>query len=366
MKKLYVFLALSLLCVSLAACAGAKRQSVLNDVSGDRGSAVIDVDETDRSKIDIPETTAVTTLPQYFEVVATGTTAATTKKEPAVTTPPKEIFTVKFVDTDGYTAISVQSVEEGGSAAEPPMPNKRGDLVFRGWDKDFTNIKSGTVVKAIYQKEWLTVRFYDADATLLKTTKVRYGEAANPPTVADKGDYLFDGWNAMFGSVTEDLDVYAVYAVREHSAVLTLTEAYSILGSEINTVGLPVAAYYRENYTNPVIVGKTEYSGNVIYGNFCDMITVADYGFKTLEGTLALDEETECVADSYKLIFYVYVDGEETYKTEITRLGSSRDFSVNIENASNVTLRLETLVDDFIYYGDVTFVGGLVNTAFYK
>ena len=169
----------------------------------DRTAAVIDIAETERSKIDLPPETSATTQPQYYEVVATAASAATTTKKPAVTEAPKEYFTVKFVDTDGYTSISVQTVVEGGSAIPPTMPEKRGDLIFRGWDKDYTNIRRGTIVKAIYQKEWLTVRFFDADATLLKTEQVRYGESATPPEVKDKSGYLFDGWNALFNDVTE-------------------------------------------------------------------------------------------------------------------------------------------------------------------
>lgn len=364
MKRIYLFFCLFLLCVSLAACAGARRHSILSDADGGALGAIIDIGETERSKIDIPETTALTTLPTYFEVVATGTTAQTTKKRPEKTEEPKEYFTVKFVDTDGYTAISVQTVAEGEDAVEPPMPKSRGDLIFRGWDKDFTNIKSGKVVKAIYQKEWLTVRFYDADATLLKTTQVRYGESAIPPEVDDKGDYLFDGWNTMFGNVTEDLNVYAIYYIKPTEVLLELSDAVSMLGISENTIGLPEAAYYRKVYPNAVTIGKNEYSGNIVYGNFCDMLPIDGYGFTSIEGTLFLDKSTEFFADSYKLMLYIYVDGEQKYYTEISKLGDSKNFSVNIEGAKNVTVRLETFADDFLHYGDETFVGGLVNTVF--
>jgi len=364
MKRIYLFLGLFLLCISLAACAGARRYSILSDADGGALGAIIDVGETERSKIDIPETTALTTLPTYFEVVATGTTAQTTKKKPQKTEEPKEYFTVKFVDTDGYTAISVQNVAEGEDATEPPMPKSRGDLIFRGWDKDFTNIKSGTVVKAVYQKEWLTVRFFDADATLLKSTQVRYGESAVPPNVDDKGDYLFDGWNTMFGNVTEDLNVYAVYYINPTEYVLSLSDAFSMLDISENTIGLPEAAYHRKEYSSAVTIGKNEYSGNILYGNFCEALPIGDYGFTKLEGTLFLDKETEFIAESYKLMLYVYVDGEQEYYTEISKLGDYKNFSVDIEGAKSVTIRLETFANDFLHYGDETFVGGLVNTIF--
>ncbi len=364
MKKFYAFLCLFLLCILLCACTGAKRYSLLTSVLGGRTAAVVDIAETERSKIDIPETSAVTTLPQYFEVVATAATAATTKKNPAKTEPVKEYFTVKFVDIDGYTAISVQTVAEGDDATEPPMPKNRGDLVFRGWDKDFTNIKSGTVVKAIYQKEWLTVRFFDADATLLKEAKVRYGETATAPEVSDKGDYLFDGWSTTFNNITEDLNVYATYYIREMKETLALVDAFSMFDVSENTIGLPVTAYYRKEYPNPVKIGKTEHLGNIIHGNFCDMLPIEGYGFTALEGTLMLYRETDFQADEYLLKFYIYVDGSEVYSAELDKLGTSKNFSVDISGAKEVTLRLETLVDGFLHYGDTSFVGGLVNTSF--
>lgn len=366
MKKLYAFLCLFLLCILLCACAGEKRHSLLTSVSGGRTAAVVDIAETERSKIDIPETSAVTTLPRYFEVVATAATAATTKKSPAKTEPIKEYFTVKFVDIDGYTAISVQTVAEGDDATEPPMPKTRGELVFRGWDKDFTNIKSGTVVKAVYQKEWLTVRFFDADATLLKETKVRYGENATAPEVLDKGDYLFDGWNTAFNNITQDLDVYATYYVREKPETLALADAFSMLDVSNNTIGLPVTAYYRKEYPNTVKIGKTEYLDNILYGNFCDMLPIDGYGFSTLSGTLMLYQETDFSAKEYLLKFYVYVDGSEVYSAELDKLGTYKNFSVDISGAKEVTLRLETLADGFLHYGDTSFVGGLVNTLFVK
>ena len=364
MKKFYTVLSLFLLCLMLTACAGVKRYSPLTAVVGGQNPAVIDVLETERSKIDIPETTAVTTLPRYFEVVAAAVSASTTKKQPEKQEPVQEFFTVKFVDIDGYTAISVQSVVEGGSASEPPMPKTRGDLIFRGWDKDFSNIQSGMVVKAVYQKEWLTVRFFDADATMLKETKVRYGETATAPAVSDRGEYLFDGWNTAYDNVTKDLNVYATYRVRKQQEILSLTDALSLLEVSENTIGLPKAAYYRKEYTGSLDIGNTEYHGNIIYGNFCDMLPIGGYGFSTLTGTLMLYDETKVEADEYALKLYIYVDGEEAYSTEISRLGKSKNFSVDISGAKEVTFRLETLVDGFLHYGNTSFVGGLVNTLF--
>ena len=211
MKKVCILLSVFCLILPLAACASVRPPISFTPSVTDRTAAVIDIVETERSKIDLPKTEAVT-QPQYFEVVAIGTTAATTQRpRPVVTEAPKEYFTVKFVDTDGYTSISVQTVVEGGSAVAPKMPNARGDLIFRGWDKPYTDIRRGTIVRAVYQKEFLTVNFYDASGALLKTEQVRYGESATAPTVQDQNGSLFDGWNKAFDRITDDTDVYATY-----------------------------------------------------------------------------------------------------------------------------------------------------------
>ena len=361
MKKLYISLCLLLLCTILAACSGAKRFSVLEEAEINNIAAVVDIEETNRSKIDIPETSAAITLPQYFEVVAKGTAA----KEP-VNAPEKEYFMIKFVDTDGYSAISIQTVAKGESAKEPAMPIKRGDLYFRGWDKSFTNVQGGAVIKAIYEKEWLTVRFFDADATLLDTAIVRYGEDAVAPDMKNKNDYIFSGWTSSVTNVTKDMNVYATYKIKPQRDSVTLSYAFSMLDIEENTLALPQITYYRKNYQNSVTAGKTEYTKNIIYGNFSDKLPIAAFNFKTLEGTLVLDKNTDVEASTYRLKFIVYADGIEKYRTELNALGEYKDFSVDISGAKDVTVCLSTYVDGMLYYGDVSFVGGLVNTSLYS
>lgn len=366
MKKLYTFLAVSFLCLLLAACASVRGRTLAQPTVTDRTAAVIDIVSTERSKIDLPETSAVSTQPKYFEVVATAATAETTKKRPVVVEEPKEYFTVKFVDIDGYTAISVQTVVEGGSATAPPMPDERGDLIFRGWDKDFSDVRSGMIVKAIYQKEWLTVRFFDADATLLKTQKVRYGATATPPEVKDKGNFLFDGWNVLFSDVKQDLDVYAIYYAVPERAYTTLPNAYSLLAVEENSLGIPKTAYYRKTHNNIISIGKNEYSGNILYGNFCDTLPIAGYGFTEFSGMLGLKNDAGNDGHVYSLRLVISINGEEVYSTEISGAGTYRTFSIDLQNAETLTVYLEPLIDGAIYYGDVSFVGGLIDAVLYE
>lgn len=365
MKKLYVFSTMAFLCLFLIACSSVRQRAAFTPSITDRTAAVIEIAETERSKIDVPALTSATTEPQYFEVVATGTTAATTTKKPLATEAPKEYFTVKFVDTDGYTSISVQTVIEGGSAIAPVMPQTRGELIFRGWDKDFSNIQSGTIVKAIYQKEWLTVRFFDADATLLKTETVRYGESATAPEVADKSGYLFDGWNAIFSDVTQDLDVYATYYTVPVREYVTLSQAYNLCDVTENVEDLPRLVYCRKLYDNTLTIGKNEYGGNIIYGSFTDTLTIQGFNFTSFEGILSLQGLKNNPDAKIALRLYIYVDDKRVFSAELTRPGTYKNFSVDVTNASTLTIKLEPMMDDFLYM-DAEFIGGLVNACLYQ
>jgi hypothetical protein len=66
-------------------------------------------------------------------------------------TPTPEVVTkynVTFKDWDG-TILKVDVVEKGNNATPPASPTRSG-YVFKGWDKEYTNITADTVVTAVY------------------------------------------------------------------------------------------------------------------------------------------------------------------------------------------------------------------------
>ncbi len=330
----------------------------------DRTAAVIEIAETERSKIELPETASSSeTAPT--EVLATATSPEETRTPP-VTEEPKEYFTVKFVDSDGYTALSVQTVVQGGSASPPAVDNAKGDLLFRGWDKDYTNVQKSMIVRAIYQKEILTVNFYDIDGTLLKTEQVHYGEDATPPEVGDRAGYAFNGWSILFSEVTEDLDVYATYYIEPQRKSVPLSDAYSYIPVSENILSIPITAYYRKNYTGTLTMRNKDYTGNILYGNFSDAFAVENYPFKSFEGTLFFKGLPSDTSNTYALRFYIYCDGVQVFSTELTRADTAKDFSVPLSGVKELTIHLEPLMNDFIYYENPEFTGGLVGAAFYE
>ena len=366
MKKLYGLLALAFLCTCLVACAGARGRVLPSPSDVDRTAAIIDIVETERSKMELPETSAVTSAPHYYEVVAVGTTAATTTPKPKEPEKAQEYFTVKFVDTDGYTAVSVQTVPEGEDAVPPVMPQSRGELIFRGWDRDYTDIHGGRIIKAIYQKEWLSVRFFDMDATLVSEQKVRYGESADAPAMKDRGNFLFDGWSELFQYVTDDMDIYALYYAPEQRAHAKLTDLYSLLDVAQNSLGIPTAAYYRGVHNSLITIGKKEFAGNILYGNFCDTFPIEGYGFTSIAGTLLLRGDPTHKDKTFSLRLYIEADGEQIYYTELTGTNTTRNFSVDFTGVKNLTVRLEPYANGSIYYVNPVFVGGLADTVLYQ
>ena len=62
-----------------------------------------------------------------------------------------QMHTVIFEDGQGKT-IDTQTVEDGKAAVEPAAPVREG-YDFKGWDKDFNNIKADLVVKALWEKK---------------------------------------------------------------------------------------------------------------------------------------------------------------------------------------------------------------------
>ena len=368
MKKFYVLL-VAAVCLFLAACSAVSEGLLFTPTVNDRTNAVVDIENIERSTTEVTSVTDVT-VPRYFEVVAASTTASSTEtqkpieKEP--TPVPVEYYMVKFVDYDGYSMISVQNVAEGSAAVEPPMPERRGDLIFRGWDKDFSNIKQGTIVKAIYQREWLTVRFYDAGGTLLKTEQVSYGDSATPPEVTPPDGYIFNGWSRSYENVTNDVNIYASYVASPKSQAITLIDAYKLLTVTENTLGLPITSYYRTIHNGVCTINGEDYAGNIIYGNFSDTLELSGYGFTTLEGSIGLKTQQSNVNyTKYELQLYIYLDGELVLNKKITKTGTMKEFSVDLTNAKTITIRLEPYVDGDLYYINPEFFGGIIDAIIY-
>ena len=125
------------------------------------------------------------------------------------------VYTVKFVDKDGKTLKS-EKVEHGKSATAPDAPTVEG-YHFTGWDKAFDKVTSDLTVKALYAINTYTVTFVDYNDKELKSETVDYGKAATAPSDPKREGYTFKGWDKDFSNVKSDLTVKAQYAINVYT-----------------------------------------------------------------------------------------------------------------------------------------------------
>lgn len=120
---------------------------------------------------------------------------------------------VTFKDYNGKI-LSEQTVAYGGSAKQPVTPTGRVGYTFRGWDKSYQNVKTDTVITALYDINKYSVRFYDGNGKQIGNAQtVEHGKAATAPadsSVAVKSGYSFVKWDKQFDNVVKNINVYAV------------------------------------------------------------------------------------------------------------------------------------------------------------
>ena len=150
-------------------------------------------------------------------------------------------YTVTFLDDDGVTVLGTSTVDYGQPAQAPADPTKPStaehDFTFDGWDTDFSTVTGNMDVLATYAQSTrqYTVTFVDDDGeTVLGTSMVDYGSGATAPSdpAPRQETYYtltFDGWNASFDTVTEDVVVEATY-------VAVLTDDSNLILAGLDTI----------------------------------------------------------------------------------------------------------------------------------
>ena len=131
------------------------------------------------------------------------------------------LYTVTFIGFAEAT-INFQHVTHGEAAIEPQLPFVYG-YHFVKWDKPFDYITEDLVVTAIYEPNVYTVTFLDWDGTVLATDEVEHEQAATAPNDPEREGYLFTGWDKPFDSVTEDINVTALYKLKDPTGMDQLT-----------------------------------------------------------------------------------------------------------------------------------------------
>ena len=134
-------------------------------------------------------------------------------------------YTVKWVDDDETTLIDQKDYEYGAMPKfEGVEPTKAADAqytyTFKGWDKDYTEVKGNQTYVAVYEKTTnkYTVKWVDEDGTTLIDQKdYEYGaipkfEGVEPTKAADaQYTYTFKGWDKDYTEVKGNQTYVAVY-----------------------------------------------------------------------------------------------------------------------------------------------------------
>ncbi|MDD4070044.1 MAG: dockerin type I repeat-containing protein, partial [Candidatus Izemoplasmatales bacterium] len=181
-------------------------------------------------------------------------------------------FEVEFIDGDG-NVIDTQVVKYGENVVLPDMASKTHTdsiyYVFDGFNHTGKNIVQNTTITALFTgvQRYYTVTFYGQDNIVLNTQVVEYMSDAVDPVpslpfeiVDENYVYAITGWDKDYKSVTQDLDIYAIYSTTARYLTVKFYDSYNVLISE-QTVeyGHPAIApidqvkdsdeFYRYNFT---------------------------------------------------------------------------------------------------------------------
>lgn len=174
----------------------------------------------------------------------------------------------------GESIINAQTY----STLNLPTPTKEGH-VFIGWyvgegvnESLFTSsslVTSDLTLNAKWAKADYTVTFVDYYGNVIKRDTVKYGEAANAPTVPRIAELClrFDSWDTDISAVTSDMTVKALYVI----------DSYTITYVTNNTQTIPAASYFFDEI--PATPHSPELAGHYFIGWYLDEEFTTEYKF---------------------------------------------------------------------------------------
>lgn len=186
-------------------------------------------------------------------------------------------YAVCFVDYND-NVLKVELTTPGEQVTPPTDPNREG-YDFAGWDGNYTDVKSDTVLTATYVPKQqddasYTVTFKDFDGNVLKTETVESGNSATPPADPARDGYIFAGWNGNYSNILGETVITAKYEDANDDARIVVDGATAKRGEIVavqieleNNPGLTSAAL-NVSFDKDLTLTKFEVESGTFTGQF--------------------------------------------------------------------------------------------------
>lgn len=183
---------------------------------------------------------------------------------------------------------------------------------FMGWDRDITTILKDIDVHAIFQLKEYTVVFKDYYNRVIVSSTVKHGEAAIAPTAPELDHHIFKGWDQTFDHVISDMVVKALYEKDPYAIDIT-----TLMGSKL--MWTPVE-------------GVSKYNIQIGEARTVSLKPEVDLGFN---GIAHISNHTKVIVtdetDTFKGVIYLNRLGNERYEVstkEAPLLDTPTDFII--------------------------------------
>lgn len=141
----------------------------------------------------------------------------------------QRVWTVVYLDWN-EALLDIEEVKNGDDAKGITV--SREGYTFTGWSQSIENVTEDLIVKAQYEINTYTVRFFDNDGKQIGADQViNWNEAAVEPNDEDiptVEGHTFTGWDKDFDHVKSDLDIKALYEINTY-----IVYFYDMVGNQL-------------------------------------------------------------------------------------------------------------------------------------
>ncbi|MDE6594916.1 MAG: InlB B-repeat-containing protein, partial [Oscillospiraceae bacterium] len=172
---------------------------------------------------------------------------------------PSQNGTMHYVTIIINGAETLQEVVHGGNAIKPADPVIDG-LTFAGWDKSFENITQDTIITALFKETSGSATTHTVTVVIngrSDTIIVEHGQSANLPTTLNVEGYIFKGWDKDFTNITQDVTITAILEPQTQAHTVTFVINGQSYPVQVEHGGTAVPPYIPDKSTGFIGWDKT-------------------------------------------------------------------------------------------------------------